>query len=140
MSSITSHLRLRRAFEGALRREYVGPLGDLMAAAVAYTMQRPVDRSQLRTMVDADSAAVLSALFRRTASGSTMTQIRAAMIGNALLNDKVAVVQWAKEGLTRCGRAGGRWPATEREWQWVISHPDSYMRHLLELQRFFHQG
>jgi hypothetical protein len=139
---------LRSAFEGGLRRQYGDLLGKMLADVAAYRDRALVvayrDRPKLtmewlRQAVDNDAAALVSAIIANRMDASMMMMIREQMIGNALLNDRDAVVRWATEGLNRCKRVGGPWAETEAQWKLVLDDPARYMLYSRQVKYFMNQ-
>ena len=128
---------LFEAFEAGIRQTYPAPLGSLLARAVEYCHKRDLDRTQLQTLVDLDSSAILNALFKKQGDRVTMRLISCAMVGSAMLSDRHGVDQWAQAGLTHCTRVGGDWASTTSEWQWVLANTGDYILYIEQLRHFF---
>jgi hypothetical protein len=114
-------------------------LASLYREVIEYRPRVPLDDDQLRHCVELDSAPVLHDIVANKVSGGTLRAFRSLMIGNALLEDKDAVVRWATEGIQRSQHGTGDWPATKPQWQAVLDDPAEFIQMTRQIKNFLNQ-
>jgi hypothetical protein len=122
-----------------LQKRYGPVLARLYREVIEYRPRVPLDDDQLRHYVELDSAPVLYDIVANKVSGGTLRAFPSLMIGNALLENKDAVVRWATEGLQHSQHGTGDWPATKPQWQAVLDAPDEFIQIARQIKYLLNQ-
>lgn len=132
--------QLADAFENGLRLTYGNDRAALYREVALYYPGVGLDTPQLQRNNDLDTAAALSAIVGNRVQPGTLHNIRAAMIGCALLMDKPGTIRWATEGLSRVQHMTE--PAARHtlpQWQSVLRDPDEFIRMARQIKFFMNQ-